>query len=178
MHPRIREILDYLNACHAELARAVRDVPEGLRERRPAPDRWSAAEVVEHLALVEERIAGALAGPLASAARLAEERDTSPVLPRLPVDGIRDRSKPLAAGEASLPKGGQPLQVSWAALEEKRETLRHAVLAADGRALGEVKHVHPRIGELDLYQWLIFIGAHESRHAGQIREIAQTLRSA
>lgn len=177
MHPRTREILDHLDASHADLQQAVRAVPVELRERRPAPEKWSTAEVVEHLALVEERIGAALAGPLASAASAgAEERETSSVMTTLPVEKIVDRNSPLVAGESSLPKGGLSMQDAWDALERQRDTLRQAVIAADGRALGEFKHKHPHIGELNLYQWLIFVGAHESRHAAQVREIAAMLR--
>lgn len=33
---------------------------------------------------------------------------------------------------------------------------------------------HPLLGELDLYQWLIFVGQHEGRHKKQIE---RTLKS-
>ncbi len=39
-----------------QLRRTVEAVPVALRSRRPAPDRWSAAEVVDHIAIVEEQI--------------------------------------------------------------------------------------------------------------------------
>ena len=45
---------------------------------------------------------------------------------------------------------------------------------ADGLALGEIKHDHVVLGELDLYQWLIFLGQHEARHTKQIE---RTLKS-
>jgi hypothetical protein len=52
--------------------------------------------------------------------------------------------------------------------------LRAAVVTADGVALGEIKHNHAILGELDLYQWLIFVGQHEGRHRKQIE---RTLKS-
>jgi hypothetical protein len=36
------------------------------------------------------------------------------------------------------------------------------------------KHTHPVLGELDLYQWLIFVGQHEGRHK---KQIDRTLKS-
>jgi hypothetical protein len=36
---------------------------------------------------------------------------------------------------------------------------------------------HPRFGPLTGYQWIAFSGAHEARHAAQIREIAEQLRA-
>ena len=59
-------------------------------------------------------------------------------------------------------------------LESSREALRAAVVTADGLALGEIKHNHAILGELDLYQWLIFLGQHEGRHRKQIE---RTLKS-
>ena len=59
-------------------------------------------------------------------------------------------------------------------LESSREALRGAVVSAGGLALGEIKHTHVILGELDLYQWLIFLGQHEGRHKKQIE---RTLKS-
>jgi hypothetical protein len=56
MHPRIHELLEQLEHRHMQLRRTVEAVPVALRSRRPAPDRWSAAEVVDHIAIVEEQI--------------------------------------------------------------------------------------------------------------------------
>lgn len=178
MHPRTQEILDHLDASHAELRRVVDAVPEGLRERRPAPERWSAAEVLEHLARVEGLIAGLLREPLAEAARLGEDPETDPVLPRLPVVKFLDRRRPIAATESGMPTGELDLPAAWEALEAQHTTLRRAAEAANGCALGEVKRPHPFLGELDLYQWFIFVGSHELRHAAQLREIADAFEAA
>lgn len=177
MHPRIREIIDHLDASHRELREAFDEVPVPLRERRPSPDCWSVTEIVDHLAVVEERVAGLLAGALADVSALGEERDTTPVLPTLPVDQIASRAQKFTASEPSQPKG-RDAAAAWAALEEQRGRLRDTILAADGRALGEIRLPHPRLGELNAYQWVLFAGAHERRHAAQMREIAEALRGA
>jgi hypothetical protein len=49
------------------------------------------------------------------------------------------------------------------------------VVAHDGIAIDAVTHPHPVLGVIDAYQWFIFIGSHEARHAEQIREIATAL---
>lgn len=49
--------------------------------------------------------------------------------------------------------------------------LRAALAEADGLALGTITHVHPVLGEIDLYQWILFVGQHEERHIGQIVEV-------
>ena len=42
-------------------------MPADRRQARPAPGRWSVAENIEHLAIVERRVAGRLAGGLETA---------------------------------------------------------------------------------------------------------------
>jgi hypothetical protein len=59
-------------------------------------------------------------------------------------------------------------------LESSREALRAAAVSANGLSIGEIKHTHAILGELDLYQWLIFVGQHEGRHRKQIE---RTLKS-
>ena len=56
-----------------------------------------------------------------------------------------------------------------------RETLRQVVIDVDGLALAEVSAPHRHLGPLNGYEWMAFIGNHESRHAAQIREIGASL---
>jgi hypothetical protein len=107
----------------------------------------------------------------ARAAGLARERDSTPVLPTVDVSAVVDRRATRVAGPASQPRGNVTMAAAWEHLEAATDALRKAVGAADGLALGEVHAPHPALGPLNLYQWLIFIGAHEARHADQIREI-------
>ena len=177
MHPRIQEVLDHLDRHRAGLAAAIASVAPSAYTRRPAADSWSVAEVVEHLGLVETRLAGVFADRLADARTrgLGPETDSTPVLPTLDDAALLDRGRPLAAGEAVQPRAGLSVPEAWSVLERARAQLRQTVAAADGLALGEVYSPHPRLGSLNLYQWLIFIGSHEGRHAAQIREIASRL---
>src|SRR5262245_26628223 len=73
--------LSALDSRHAELTRAVNEVPVSARNRRPSEDRWSVAEVLEHLALVEENIAPLMKRLVTEqrANGLGAERDSSPV---------------------------------------------------------------------------------------------------
>src|SRR3989442_15566598 len=83
MHPRTRELLDYLDAQRAALRAAFDAVPPDARDRPPAPGQWSAAAVVEHLAIVDARIAKVLAKRVAEGrpAGVGPATSTNPVLP-------------------------------------------------------------------------------------------------
>jgi hypothetical protein len=64
---------------------------------------------------------------------------------------------------------------AWEELERGGRAVREAAGAGDGLALGTVYHPHPQFGPLSLYQWIAFVGAHEGRHAAQIRETGEAL---
>ena len=80
----------------------------------------------------------------------------------------------MQAPETVRPRANADINEALAGLESSREALRAAAVAASGLSLGEIKHTHPFLGELDLYQWLIFVGQHEGRHKKQIE---RTLKS-
>lgn len=179
MHPRTSELLAHVDAHRAALERAVAEVPASDRERRPAADRWSVAEVLEHLSIVESTIAGLIhkQAEALRAAGEAREPDTSSVLPMLDVDRLLDRGNKLVSGERSRPQGQLTADAAMQALAASREKLRAALIAADGLPLAKASAPHPFFGPYNLYQWALFVGAHESRHAAQIREIAGALQS-
>src|SRR5947207_1744551 len=56
MHPRMQELLDHLAHFRSELRSAVDEIPRDKLTTKPAPDRWSVAEVLEHLSMVETRV--------------------------------------------------------------------------------------------------------------------------
>ena len=110
MHPRTRELLDYLDQQRAVLRTAFDKMPGPLRDRAPADGRWSAAAIIEHLALVEARVSARLS-PLISEARvngLGAEPSLEPVLPTINVGRVVDRGTRVTAPEAVQPAGHRP----------------------------------------------------------------------
>jgi DinB superfamily len=174
MHPRIQEVLEYLDTTRSELSNAVDAVPADRRAERPTPGRWSAAEVLEHLNIIEGRVAQMLNGRIAAAraAGVGPELETGSVLETIDRVRVADRSRPVTAPEAVQPQTGVDAANAWSALEQARAGLRTAVLAGDGLALAEIMQPHPALGLINLYQWIVFVGAHEARHTAQVREIA------
>ena len=170
---RMGELLAYLAEQRAHLRAAVDDSPDDRRDTRVHPERWSVAEILEHLSIVEGRIAELLAREIAAgrAEGLGPERDTSSVMTLLDVERIAGLERRLTASAANQPGAGLDTKRAWAALETSRAALRAALLDGDGLALADRKQPHPFIGPLNLYQWALFVGAHETRHARQIREL-------
>jgi hypothetical protein len=177
MHPRIAELLDYAELQRKALFAAVSLIPEALRDRRVDPQAWSAAEVLEHLYRVEHGIARLLARSLerAKAAGLESENEVRSVLGSLDALHLIDRRRRLRAPELVMPRGELTAAQGVAALKQSRQALVSALEAGDGLALGRITHAHPLLGPLNLYQWVLFVGQHEARHADQLEDLAREL---
>ena len=179
MHRRITELVEYADASRAALLEVAEGIPASRFAERPEPERWSAAELLEHLARVESGCARVIAKRAAGAraSGVAAEREESSRLGALDGRHVIDRSHKLTAPEIVAPVGGFTRESSLDALAKSRAEFKRAVADADGLALGEVRHTHVVLGEIDLYQWILFVGQHDRRHLPQLEEIAAQLRS-
>jgi hypothetical protein len=174
MHPRLAELVDYATAQRTALLAAVSTVPESLRDERIHAGTWSIAEVLEHLHRVESGIARLLLRTIERGrGRLPEEQETGSLLNSLDAYTLTRRDRRLLAPDPVAPRGDYTAAQGLAALALSREALLAAIRSGDGLALGQLTFPHPLLGSLDLYQWILFVGQHEARHAAQIAEIGR-----
>ena len=169
MHPRIAELVDYLNDETRKLRAVYESVPADRRGARPAPDRWSPAENVHHLAIVERRIATRIMGLAEQARSHGSDMETAPVLESSAARRATDRTNRFSTSEAAQPRDTDPSR-AWDELMTARSELEAAIADADGLALGEVTAPHPALGTFTGYDWIAFAGTHVARHAAQILE--------
>ncbi|HMG12362.1 MAG TPA: DinB family protein [Gemmatimonadaceae bacterium] len=176
MHPRLAETMTFVEEKRRELFQSFEGVDGDRLCRRAAPDAWSVAEILEHLRLVESGIARLITKRAGQAkdAGLGEEKSTASVMPTFERFNATLDNAIMQAPATLLPRANVDISEALDGLESSREALRAAVVSASGLSLGEIKHTHPFLGELDLYQWLIFVGQHEGRHK---RQIERTLKS-
>jgi uncharacterized damage-inducible protein DinB len=136
---------------------------------RPAPDRWTVAECVEHIVTVEGRVLGSIqrtveAGPDSSKHSVMEGKDDAMVA------DVVGRVTRLQAPEFLAPTGRWPDEQLLKEFEGARQqTVDFA--ASTGADLRRHFFKHPAFGELDLYQWLLLIAAHCDRHRAQSEEV-------
>jgi DinB superfamily len=175
MYPRLALLLDTVASQRRVLLDAVAAVPEPFRDARVDPETWSIAEVLEHLHRVERGIARLLQQTIerGRAAGIAQECETGSLLNRLDAYDLLRRDRHMRAPDPVSPRGEYTAAEGWAALAVSREILLNAIRSGDGLALGELTFEHPLLGSLDLYQWILFVGQHEARHAQQIAEIGR-----
>ncbi len=177
MHPRIHELVDFLERQRAAVLASAQSLPRGRWSTRPEVERWSVGEVAAHLHRVERGVARLVAMRVAEAraAGHAEESESSSVLGSLDAWMIPERSQRLVAPARVTPTDVPDAEGVLAQLAESRVEMRQAIAAADGLALGSIHHEHPVLGPIDLYQWILFVGQHEARHRAQIDEVVRQL---
>jgi hypothetical protein len=176
MHTHLTEVLSRLDEARSTLRGAIDAIPPAMHRQRPAADRWSAAEILEHLTLVE-RIFGSRILNALDAARsgLTAEAHPRAPLPDAVEQRMGDRVNKRQAPEPAQPTGTMDVANGWAALERNHSTLRAALAGCDGLALSQVTLDHPFFGTMNVYQWIELMAAHEGRHTEQIREVAAAL---
>jgi hypothetical protein len=177
MHPRLTELREYVDAQRSALLLAASTLPRERWTERPADSRWSMAELFEHLYKVEHSCARVIARGAADARAAGHpmETDEHSVLGTLDGAGLRDRTRRLEVPERVAPAGGWSPQEALDKLAASRAELHDAIRSGDGLALGSVYQTHARLGEIDLYRWILFVAEHEARHVQQAAEIAEQL---
>jgi hypothetical protein len=177
MHARLAEAMDYVEEKRKELLESFRGIPEEKLNYRVSEGSWTIAQILDHLRLVEGGVARLVtkrAGQ-ARAAGLREEDSAESIIRSFDPYAARLASAVLQSPEPVRPRVDVSHAEALAGLESSREALRVAAGSANGLALGEIKHTHPILGELDLYQWLIFLGGHEERHKKQIERTLNSI---
>ncbi|MGA2430788.1 MAG: DinB family protein [Candidatus Acidiferrum sp.] len=163
--------LAYLESTKKGVVDATKGLSEAQWNFRAAPDRWSIAEVMEHLAAAEDMIRGmdqeqVMKSP-AIAPRDPEElkKIDANVLAQVP-----DRSHKIQAPDPLKPTNrfGSPAEAEKHFLESRVVTEEYLKTTPDLRAHATDS---PMGVKLDGYEWVLLIAAHSERHTKQILEV-------
>ncbi|HXP85066.1 MAG TPA: DinB family protein [Bryobacteraceae bacterium] len=164
------EIVDLLESGRAELVAAAAGLSEAHAKTRPAPDRWSVLECIEHVTFVEGRFLG----------RLEESPAGDPVAPDQAKEAAiiaraLDRTNRFNAPEAIHPTGKYAsVAEALAAFHAMRD--RSVQFAAQqGPRLYALSTTHPVMGVLNGAEALILIASHGRRHTAQMHEAIAAL---
>jgi hypothetical protein len=151
--------------------RAADAVTANQWQIRPAVGRWSAAELVAHLMMVERAVIG-------KADRLSQKTPKR-------VSFLKRIHLPLVLAEVRLIRLKSPIAVDAGMLRDKeamlaelREVRERSVAFLEetrGRDLSAYCWPHPALGTLNTYGWMRLIAAHEIRHTKQMQEISASL---
>jgi hypothetical protein len=143
---------------------------------KPAPDRWSVAEVLEHIILVEtailSNVRATIEAPLAPLEWEPSQLDDFILneVPRRTRYADRQGPPKFTAAPPLCPAGRWSTTEAVAIFLDRREQNLQMLTPAllRGRVI-----LHPALGPWDGYQWLLAAGSHCSRHTSQIREVKE-----
>ena len=171
MPPKLDSLIASMTNTQAGFLRAADAVSAKEWRTRPSEGRWSAAELVAHLMMVERAVIG-------KADRVARKLPKHvPLFKRIHL--------PMALVESRLIRRKSPVPIDTAMLQGKevmlaelRDIREHSLAFLEetkGRDLGQYYWPHPALGTLNTYQWIQFLAAHEVRHTKQMQEIEASL---
>lgn len=183
--------LKYLGETRRQLRDEISGLSDAQMNFKAAADRWSIAEITEHLvnaentvlALVTQRIVKTPVTP-ELAAMVKERVMKSPVPSAGPGTGglfVKDQviilmannrtTRQFQAPEPVAPRGKLTAQADLIAAFDQARGRTIAYLGETTDDLRGHLAEHWVFGVIDAYQWLLFAAAHSERHIAQIAEV-------
>jgi hypothetical protein len=159
----------WLEKSRTEFLAAIQGLSEEQWKWKPAPDRWSIAEVAEHVVLAEAGQFANVKMALAGSPNPAWEEQTARKTAMLETV-LAGRMGKAQAPEAIVPKEGLTRAQAVERFERQRKEI---VQFAAGTDLPLKQYTLPNafFGPLNAYQWLLYAPLHTLRHNQQIAEV-------
>jgi len=161
--------MKYLESTKQGVIDATKGLSAAQWNFKSAPDRWSVAEVMEHIAAAEDFIRGNITQNVMKAPARGAGEDVK-ALDDTVVEKVPDRSHKAQAPEPLKPTNrfGSPEASLKHFLESRQET--EAFLTSHND-LRDHATDSPMGKKLDAYEWVLFLTAHSERHTKQILEV-------
>lgn len=159
----------YLQQTRDGVVASITGLSEAQMKFKPGADRWSVAETLEHIALVEDLIFRNLTNKIMQAPPIAGDRDVAEV-DAMVLAMVPDRSRTFDAPQSLVPTGCSTAAESLLRFQKSRaKTIEF--LQSTSNLREHSAESRPLKQPLDAYQWLLFMGAHSERHTKQILEV-------
>ena len=168
----VAEILEAIDETRKRLCHKVEALSPAQETFRPSPDAWSIAEIIEHLAIMEERMFRLFVMMVKKADSTEVQAGGRGFRP-VSIDQHVERSlkEKYVAPETVRPSGNLRIEDSLARMRRSRAQLHELRPKLEAVDLASITYPHPAFGPLDISQWLAFIGVHEDRHLRQIESV-------
>lgn len=164
-----QKAMDYLEKTKRGVLEATSGLSEAQWNFKAGPDRWSIAEVTEHIAAAEDLLLGSVEEQVLKAPARTEQEDVA-AIDAFVLKAIPDRTHKAQAPEPLKPTNrfGSPEAARKHFAESREKTEELLKFRQDLR-----EHVtdSPLGKKLDAYEWILFTAAHSERHTKQIDEV-------
>ncbi len=172
----VAQILDSIDETRERLVARAAQLSAEEEVQQSASGGWTVAEIIEHVATVEEQIVKLtnmmLMKAEADGGRASDDLRIAPVS----LDHLVERGwdEKFQAPESARPRGGVGVADSIAKMRSSRAALRALRPRLEAADLSSANYPHPVFGPLNLYEWLLVLGAHEDRHLRQVESLLQS----
>jgi hypothetical protein len=138
---------------------------------------WTVANIVEHIAIVQEGMTRISAKLLSEAGKRGIKTDGRARMSETFLQKTLEiKDIKLEAPERARPSGRLSITESLAKMEETRRQLEDLRPLFESVECSDFKFPHPFMGELTAHEWLALIGGHEFRHIRQIENILSRIK--
>ncbi len=160
--------LQYLESTKKNVLDAVNDLSPAQWNFKPASDRWSIAECMEHIAAAEDYIRGAIANGVMKAPAVPG-RDVAKIDASI-MENIPERKTKVQAPDDLKPTNrfGSPQGSVDHFVESRAKTEE---FLKDTPGLRDHATDSPDGKKWDGYEFILLIAAHSERHTNQIKEV-------
>jgi uncharacterized damage-inducible protein DinB len=172
LSPEEREFaLKNLQTTHDKFVQSIAGLSQKQWTFKPGPDRWSVAEVAEHITVSESAILGLIQKQVMASPAAPEKREQVKGKDEMLLQKVPDRSHKAQAPEFLRPTGRWATEADLTkAFEESRKVTMDYVRTTSDE-LRDHFFDHPVFGTMDGYQWLLLLSSHSARHTAQIEEV-------
>lgn len=152
-----QQVLDFIDGISEETAK-----------QKPSENQWSILNVLEHLYLMEQLVVY----QINQAIKQGDQQQTT----SKPLERTTNRDYKVEAPESVRPKDEfMSMEEAKKGLKKTREATLFLVHNKEEDTLQNRVFPHPSFGDMNLQQWVEFIGWHELRHLEQMKEIKNQL---
>jgi hypothetical protein len=162
--------IEVLQSTQAALHQALEGLTEAQQTYKPAESRWSIAENVEHIVLVESGIFGAIQKGMTYPSN-PEKRAELKYSDVDVIKAVRSRSVTLPAPDPFVPTGRfASVSEGLTAFDQQRAAaIGYMHNVTDDLRTHYFRHI--ALGWLDSYQAILLLASHGERHRKQIEEV-------
>ncbi len=165
------EVIKYLNETRKNFLAEIKGLSEAQWKFKAAPDRWSVAEVAEHIAVSEETLMGMVTERIMKSPAAPEKKEAAKGKDDLLRKQVTDRSTKVQAPEMLKPTNRWATESDLAKAFNASRDKNINYVQTTQEDLRSHFGAHPILKDLDAYQWIILISAHSARHTDQIKEV-------
>lgn len=161
--------LKYLESTRANVLEATKGLSAAQWNFKAGPDRWSVAEVTEHIAAAEDFLMAMVNEKVMKAPARTEADDVKAIDEQV-LKAVPDRTNKVQAPEPLRPTNRYgSAEASLKHFEESRAKTVEFLKGTND--LREHAVDSPFGKKMDGYEWVLFVAAHSERHTKQINEV-------